>query len=84
MEAGRHLSQSVSAGGGGGREQGAESLRCLLLLQVPGPHFLADARLQQAVGGNGAVPEQSVQAGFHWKHHTLKQKEVDCQPLIDR
>lgn len=77
METGGDLSQSVSARSGRWREQGPESLRCLLLLQVSGPHLFADARLQQAVRWNGAVPEQSVQAGLHRKHHTLKQKEID-------
>lgn len=51
VETGRHLGQSVPAGSGGGKDQGAEGLRCcLLLLQVSGSHLFADARLQQAVG----------------------------------
>lgn len=50
VETGRHLGQSVSAGGGGGREKGPKSLCRLLLLQVSGSHLFADARLQQAVG----------------------------------
>lgn len=49
MEAGGDLGQSVSAGRRG-RRQRPEGLRRLLLLQVPGTHLLADARLQQAVG----------------------------------
>lgn len=71
METGRNLSQGVSAGGGAGGEQGPKGLRCLLLLQIQRSHFFADAGFQQAVGRNGAVPEQSVKAGLHWKHHTL-------------
>lgn len=50
VETGGDLSQSVSARGGGWREQGPESLRRLLLLQVSGSHLFADACLQQAVG----------------------------------
>lgn len=84
VETGRHLGQGVSAGGGGGREKRPGSLRYLLLLQVPGSHFFADAGLQQAVGWDGAVPQQSVQTGLRWKHHALKREELDCQPLIDR
>lgn len=77
MEAGRDFGQSVSAGGGGGWKKGPESLRCLLLLQVSGSYFLADARLQQTVGWNRAVPEQPVQAGLHWEHHTLKSRNEE-------
>lgn len=50
VETGRHFSKSMSTGSGGGREQGPQSLCCLLLLQVPGSHLFADARLEQAVG----------------------------------
>lgn len=49
METCGDLSQGVSSGGCGGREQGPESLCGLLLLQVSGSHFFADARLKQAV-----------------------------------
>lgn len=81
MEAGGDLSQGVSAGRGGGWEEGPECLRGLLLLQVSGPHLLADAGLQQAVGGNGAVPEQPVQTGLHREHHPLRnsKKRLDCE-----
>jgi len=72
MEAGRHLCQRVSAGGGGGEDEGPGDLAGLLLLQVPGTHFLADAGLQQAVGGYGTVPQQPVQAGLHREHHALR------------
>lgn len=72
MESGGDFSQGVSAGSRGGRKKGPESLRGLLLLQVPGPHLLTDAGFQQAIGRNGAVPQQSVKTGLHWKHHPLK------------
>lgn len=74
VETGGDLSQSVSARRGGGRKKGTEALSGLLLLQVPGSHLLADAGFQQAVGRNGAVPQESVQTGLHWKHHPLKER----------
>lgn len=73
METGGDLSQSVSAGGGGGRKKGTNGLCRLLLLQVPGSHLLTDAGFQQAIGRNGAVPQQSVKTGLHRKHHPLKE-----------
>lgn len=72
METGGDLSQSVSARSGGGRKKGAEALRRFLLLQVSGSHLLTDAGFQQAIGRNGAVPQQSVQTGLHRKHHPLE------------
>ena len=73
MEASGHLGQRVSPGGGGGEAHGSGGpASLLLLLQVMRPHLLADAGLQQAGGGDGAVPQQPVQAGLHWKHHSLE------------
>ena len=72
MEASGHLGQRVSPGGSAGEAQASGGLAgLLLLLQVMRPHLLADAGLQQAGGGYGAVPQQPVQADLHWKHHSL-------------
>lgn len=73
METGGDLSQSVSARSGGGRKKRPNGLCRLLLLQVPRSHFLTDAGFQQAIRRNGAVPQQSVETGLHWKHHPLKE-----------
>ena len=75
METGGDLSQGVSARSGGGRKKGTNGSCRFLLLQVPWSHLLTDAGFQQAVGRNGAVPQQSVKTGLHRKHHPLKEEE---------
>lgn len=44
----------------------------LLLL----PYFLANGGLQQAVGGDGAVPKKPIEVGIHRKEHRLQNTTV--------
>ena len=72
VDVGGDLRQRVSAGGGGRGERRGGALSGFLLLQVCRTNLLADAGLQQAVGGDGATPEQPVQTGLHREHHALE------------
>lgn len=36
------------------------------------PYFFTNGGLQQAVGGDGAVPEESIEVGIHRKEHRLQ------------
>lgn len=36
------------------------------------PYFFTNGGLQQAVGGDGAVPEEPVEVGIHRKEHRLQ------------
>lgn len=44
----------------------------LLLL----PYFFANGGLQQAVGGDGAVPKEPIEVGIHRKEHRLQKTSV--------
>ncbi len=59
--------------GGGVEQMGQLDLQPpLFLVQVMRSNLLTYGGLQQAVGGDGSVPQEPVQAGLHRAHHTLR------------
>lgn len=72
MESSRDLCKRVPSGGGAGQVGWLDLQHPLFLLQVMRSHLLANGSLQQAVGGDGSVPQEPVQAGLHRAHHALR------------
>lgn len=72
MESSGDLCKRVPSGGGAGQMGQLDLKHPLFLVQVMRSHLLTYGGLQQAVGGDGSVPQEPVQAGLHRAHHTLK------------
>lgn len=76
MEASGDFGEGVSARGGAWELWGRGMQGHFLFFQVPWSHLFTDGGLQQAVGGNGAIPQQPIETGLHWAHHPLKQTSL--------
>lgn len=69
---GGHFSQGVSPAGVAGDADGVVICLNFIFQLLLLPHFLTDGGLQQAVWGDGAVPEEPVEVGIHREEHRLE------------
>ncbi len=72
MESSGDLCKRVPSGGGAEQMGQLDLQHPLFLIQVMRSNLLTYGGLQQAVGGDGSVPQEPIQAGLHRAHHTLR------------
>lgn len=72
MESSGDFCKCMPSGGSAGQMGRLDLQHPFFLLQVMRSHLLTYGGLQQAVGGDGSVPQEPVQAGLQRAHHTLR------------
>lgn len=69
---GGHFSQGVPPAGVARDADGVVICLNFIFQLLLLPHFLTDGGLQEAVRGDGAVPEEPVEVGVHREEHRLE------------
>lgn len=72
IEMSGHFSQCVPPAGVARDADGVFILLNFIFQLLLLPYFFTNGGLQQAVGGDGAVPEEPVEVGIHGKEHRLQ------------
>lgn len=72
IEMGGHFSQGVPPAGVAGDADGVVIRLNFIFQLLLLPHFLTDGCLQQAVRGDGTVPEEPIEVGIHREEHRLE------------
>lgn len=72
IEMGGHFCQGVPPAGVARDADGVVICLNFIFQLLLLPHFLTDGGLQQAVRGDGAVPEEPVEVGIHREEHRLE------------
>lgn len=72
IEMGGHFCQGVPSAGVARDADGVVICLNFIFQLLLLPHFLTDGGLQQAVRGDGAVPEKPVEVGIHREEHRLE------------